>query len=82
MWLDTLPLARQLLPSLRSHSQSDLRSAFDIPEPAVQHRAQDDVEILEQVLWKLAGSQGLTALMQLPGNHFGSFAQAQKLGQK
>ena len=78
MWLDTLPLARQLLPNLSKHSQAALRLAYDIPEPAVQHRAKEDVEILEQILWKLAGSQDLTALMQLPGDHFGSFEQAHK----
>ena len=72
MWLDTLPLARQLLPTLPSHSQAALQRALDIPEAALQHRAREDVEMLEQVLWKLAGRQGLTALMQLPGEHCGS----------
>ncbi len=79
MWMDTLPLARQLFPTLRSHSQADLQRAFDIPEAAVQHRAMDDVEMLEQVLWKLMGRQGLASLLQLPGSHVGTFGQPQEL---
>ncbi|KAK9866733.1 hypothetical protein WJX84_002461 [Apatococcus fuscideae] len=70
MCLDTLPLARQMLPDLASHSQAALQRAFDIPEATLQHRAKEDVEMLEQVLWKLGGS--LAALMQPAAPHCGS----------
>ncbi len=82
MWLDTLPLARQLLPSLTSHSQAALQRALDIPAAALQHRAEADVDMLEQVVTRLAGQQDLTYFMQLPGSHIGSFGQSQELQKK
>ncbi|KAK9828258.1 hypothetical protein WJX74_005903 [Apatococcus lobatus] len=73
MWLDTLPLARQRIPELASHSQAALQRAFDIPEGRLQHRASEDVKMLEQVLWKLAGHQSLAALMQAGSTCCGIF---------
>ena len=78
MWLDTLPLARQVVPELASHSQAALQRAFNIPEGRLQHRAKEDVEMLEQVVWKLAGRQGLAALMRPGSSWCGSFAKSEE----
>lgn len=78
MWLDTLPLARQVVPELASHSQAALQRAFTIPEGRLQHRAQEDVEMLEQVVWKLAGRQSLAALVHPGSLHCGSFSAESK----
>ncbi|KAK9802868.1 hypothetical protein WJX72_002601 [[Myrmecia] bisecta] len=83
-WLDTLPLARQLLPELRRHSQAELRAHLEIEAPAVEHRALDDVLILNKVFASLAQAAladpgradergRLDSLMQLPGSFTGTF---------
>ena len=81
MWLDTLPLARQVLPQLAAHSQASLQQALGIPAAALQHRAKEDVEMLEQVLLKLAGRRGLAALMAPGASYHGSFGPAKEVTQ-
>ncbi|KAL0035623.1 hypothetical protein WJX79_003704 [Trebouxia sp. C0005] len=75
-WLDTLPLARKLLPELTRHSQADLRAFLELPPPLVAHRAAADVAVLDEVvqgLARLAGVGNLDGLMTLDGVHRGSF---------
>ncbi|DBB01647.1 TPA: hypothetical protein ACH3X1_000283 [Trebouxia sp. C0004] len=75
-WLDTLPLARNLLPELTRHSQADVRAFLELPPPRVAHRAAADVAILHEIvkgLARLAGVGSLEGLMTLDGVHKGSF---------
>lgn len=75
-WLDTLPLARKLLPELTRHSQADLRAFLELPPPLVAHRAAADVAVLDEIvkgLARLAGVVSLEGLMTLDGVHKGSF---------
>lgn len=75
-WLDSLPLARKLLPELSRHSQADLRAFLELPPPLVAHRAAADVAILHEVvkgLARLAGVENLEGLMTLDGVHKSSF---------
>lgn len=56
-WLlgDTLPLTRNLLPKLKSHSMANLCAQLKIPEP--NHRALNDILALKEVLHKILGEK-------------------------
>lgn len=49
-WLDSLAMARIILPRMRSHRLKDLAEAFGLPKST--HRATDDVEATAQ-LWRI-----------------------------
>ncbi|MDW4916275.1 3'-5' exonuclease [Streptomyces californicus] len=51
--LDTLRLARVVLPGLRSYGLDSLLRYFGIPTPAGRHRAMPDVEVTSEVLRRL-----------------------------
>lgn len=58
-WLDSLPVARHLLPQLKRHSQAELRAFFELPPPAVAHRAAADVAVLAEIIKGLAKVAGV-----------------------
>ncbi|MFJ7063144.1 PolC-type DNA polymerase III [Streptomyces microflavus] len=58
--LDTLRLAKAVLPGLRSYGLDSLLGHYAIPTPAGRHRAMPDVEVTTQVLTRLL-DEGVSA---------------------
>ncbi|MGW5932141.1 3'-5' exonuclease [Streptomyces anulatus] len=56
--LDTLRLAKAVLPGLRSYGLDSLLGHYGIPKPAGRHRAMPDVEVTAQVLTRLLDDGG------------------------
>lgn len=52
-FIDTVKLARHLLPALRSYRLDSLANHFDLPIPLDRHRALPDVKLTCQVLLRL-----------------------------
>lgn len=51
--LDTIPLARRLIPHLPNYRLDTLLAHFGIPQPPNRHRAADDVDVTAQVFTRL-----------------------------
>jgi DNA polymerase III subunit epsilon len=52
-FIDTIPLARQVVPGLPNYKLDTLLAHFSIRQPADRHRAGADVEITAQVFFQL-----------------------------
>ena len=52
-FLDTIPLARQIVPDLPNYKLDTLLAHFSISQPADRHRACADVEVTAQVFFQL-----------------------------
>jgi DNA polymerase-3 subunit epsilon len=52
-FIDTIPLARQILPGLPNYKLDTLLAHFAIRQPADRHRACADVEVTAQVFFRL-----------------------------
>lgn len=52
-FLDTIPLAKQIVPDLPSYSLDTLLAHFCIPQPLNRHRAAADVEVTAEVFFHL-----------------------------
>ncbi|MFI1189418.1 PolC-type DNA polymerase III [Streptomyces californicus] len=59
--LDTLRLAKSVLPGLRSYGLDSLLAHYGIPTPAGRHRAMPDVELTSEVLSRLLADGVATA---------------------
>ena len=51
--IDTIPLARQVIPGLPNYKLDTLLAHFSIRQPADRHRAAADVEVTAQVFFQL-----------------------------
>ena len=60
--LDTLTLARAVLPHHSTHALQPLASALGVPPPAAAHRAADDATLLAAVLEELLVAGGLPSV--------------------
>lgn len=72
--LDTIPIAKQVVPGLMSYGLDTLLAHFSIDPPADRHRAQPDVEVTAQVFIRLVGAadempqfSSLAALVKVAG---------------
>ncbi|MGW1769350.1 exonuclease domain-containing protein [Streptomyces sp. NPDC002073] len=72
--VDTIPLAKHLVPGLPNYKLDTLLAHFSIPQPADRHRAYADVDVTAQVFLHLvsvadATSQlsDLAALVKIAG---------------
>ncbi|MGW5689038.1 3'-5' exonuclease [Nonomuraea sp. NPDC003754] len=72
--LDTIPLAKHLIPSLPSHKLDTLLAHFAIKQPADRHRAYADVNVTAQVFFRLISAadedpqlSDLAALVKIAG---------------
>lgn len=52
-FIDTIPLAQQVIPGLPNYKLDTLLAHFSIPQPANRHRASADVEVTAQVFRQL-----------------------------
>lgn len=52
-FIDTIPLARQVVPGLPNYKLDTLLAYFSIGQPADRHRAGADVEVTAQVFFQL-----------------------------
>lgn len=52
-FIDTIPLARQVIPGLPNYKLDTLMAHFAIPQPADRHRAGADVEVTAEVFFRL-----------------------------
>jgi DNA polymerase III subunit epsilon len=52
-FIDTIPLARQIVPDLPNYKLDTLLAHFSIKQPADRHRAGADVEVTAQVFFQL-----------------------------
>jgi DNA polymerase-3 subunit epsilon len=52
-FIDTIPLARQVVPGLPNYKLDTLLAHFSIQQPADRHRAGADVEVTAQVFFRL-----------------------------
>jgi DNA polymerase III subunit epsilon len=52
-FIDTIPLARQIIPGLANYKLDTLLAHFSIRQPADRHRAGPDVEVTAQVFFHL-----------------------------
>ena len=52
-FIDTIPLARQIVPDLPNYKLDTLLAHFSISQPADRHRAGADVEVTAQVFFQL-----------------------------
>lgn len=52
-YLDTIPLAKRLVPGLENYKLDTLLAHFSIPHPADRHRAYADVDVTAQVFVRL-----------------------------
>jgi DNA polymerase III subunit epsilon len=52
-FIDTIPLARQIIPGLPNYKLDTLLAHFSIRQPADRHRAAADVEVTAQVFFQL-----------------------------
>ncbi|MEU6562617.1 3'-5' exonuclease [Nocardia nova] len=59
--LDTIPLAKHLVPDLPNHKLDTLLAHFAIPMPADRHRAAADVDVTAQVFIRLVNAAAETA---------------------
>ncbi|WP_372412701.1 PolC-type DNA polymerase III [Streptomyces luteireticuli] len=73
-FLDTIPLAKHLIPGLPNYKLDTLLAHFGIQQPADRHRAYADVDVTAQVLLRLisaanenAGLGDLAALVKIAG---------------
>lgn len=73
-FIDTVTLARQLIPDLPNHKLDTLLAHFSIRQPADRHRARADVEVTARVFFRLIRAademprfSGLTALVKAAG---------------
>ena len=78
-FVDTVKLARHLLPHLRSHSLDALAEHFDLSPPLRRHRALPDVRLTCDVLLRLLelwqeryADQRLRVLYQVAGVNMGA----------
>ncbi|MFE4333277.1 PolC-type DNA polymerase III [Streptomyces sp. NPDC056831] len=55
-FLDTIPLAKHLIPGLPNYKLDTLLGHFGIPQPADRHRAAADVDVTAQVFRRLIGA--------------------------
>jgi DNA polymerase III subunit epsilon len=72
--IDTVALARQVIPDLPNHKLDMLLAHFSIKHPADRHRAYADVEVTAQVFFRLIRGaddlpqfSSLAALMKAAG---------------
>ena len=72
--LDTIPLAKHLIPGLPNYKLDTLLAHFSIKQPADRHRAYADVEVTAQVFFRLiraadenAQFSDLAALVKIAG---------------
>lgn len=72
--LDTIPLAKYLIPGLPNYRLDTLLAHFAIQQPADRHRAPADVDITAQVFFRLIGAADadgrlgdLAALLKIAG---------------
>jgi DNA polymerase-3 subunit epsilon len=72
--LDTIPLAKHLVPGLPNHKLDTLLAHFAITQPADRHRAYADVEVTAQVFVRLVSAadedaqlSDLAALVKIAG---------------
>jgi DNA polymerase-3 subunit epsilon len=73
-FLDTIPLAKHLVPNLPNYKLDTLLAHFGIPQPAHRHRAHADVDVTAQVFLRLISAAdedpqlgGLSALVKTAG---------------
>ncbi|MBR8742585.1 PolC-type DNA polymerase III [Nocardiopsis sp. MG754419] len=73
-FLDTIPLAKRLVPGLENYRLDTLLDHFAIPSPAERHRAHADVDVTAQVFLRLidaadreGGFPDLAALVKVAG---------------
>jgi DNA polymerase-3 subunit epsilon len=52
-FIDTIPLARQVIPGLANYELDTLLEHFSIKQPADRHRAGADVEVTAEVFFRL-----------------------------
>ncbi|MFF8535876.1 PolC-type DNA polymerase III [Streptomyces sp. NPDC015532] len=55
-FLDTIPLAKYLIPGLANYKLDTLLAHFAIAQPAARHRAYADVDVTAQVFLRLLGA--------------------------
>ncbi|MEW1724688.1 3'-5' exonuclease [Streptomyces sp. NPDC093109] len=55
-FLDTIPLAKHLVPGLANYKLDTLLAHFAIPQPAARHRAYADVDVTAKVFLRLLGA--------------------------
>jgi DNA polymerase III subunit epsilon len=60
-FLDTIPLAKHLVPGLPNYKLDTLLAHFSIPQPADRHRAAADVDVTAQVFTRLVKAADETA---------------------
>ncbi|MFC9585815.1 PolC-type DNA polymerase III [Streptomyces yangpuensis] len=72
--LDTIPLAKRLIPNLPNYKLDTLLHHFNIPQPTQRHRAPDDVDVTAKVFLRLISAaeedpriDGLPALFKIAG---------------
>ncbi|MFJ9821179.1 PolC-type DNA polymerase III [Streptomyces sp. NPDC101151] len=58
-FLDTIPLAKHLIPNLPNYRLDTLLAHFGIPQPADRHRAYADVDVTAQVFLQLISAADL-----------------------
>lgn len=73
-FLDTIPLAKYLVPDLANYKLDTLLAHFAIPQPAGRHRAYADVDVTAKVFLRFLGAaddtaqiSGLAALVKVAG---------------
>lgn len=71
-FLDTIPLAKHIVPSLPNYKLDTLLAHFSIKQPADRHRAYADVDITAQVFFRLINAAAdqlsdLAALVKFAG---------------
>ncbi|GAA1215098.1 hypothetical protein GCM10009665_01160 [Kitasatospora nipponensis] len=73
-FLDTIPLAKHLVPGLANYKLDTLLSHFSIPQPTDRHRAHADVDVTAQLFQRLVtlahesgGLNDLAALVKTAG---------------
>lgn len=73
-FLDTIPLAKHLIPNLPNYKLDTLLAHFGIPQPPDRHRAFADVEVTAKVFLRLISAAdedprlgGLAALVKVAG---------------
>jgi DNA polymerase-3 subunit epsilon len=73
-FIDTVTLARQIIPDLPNHKLDMLLAHFSIKHPADRHRAYADVEVTAQLFFRLIRAaddmlqfSGLAALVKAAG---------------
>ncbi|MFJ6776374.1 exonuclease domain-containing protein, partial [Kitasatospora sp. NPDC091257] len=72
--IDTIPLAKHLVPGLPNYKLDTLLAHFTIPQPPNRHRAPDDVDVTTKIFLHLIAAadldprlNSLTALLKTAG---------------